>query len=183
VSSLRWTLVALLVASTFLVAAGVIAERSTADTHTEPVAARPQTPDDGGHRETDEAGHSEKGRVPASEAGEAGHAATSEGSSESERLLGIDLEATPLVVLAVLGGLAMAAAVAGGAGRRRAFLLAVAVIGLVWAALDVREVFHQLDESQTGVALIAIAVTALHIAVAGVSASLTRRESVLSYGA
>ena len=43
-------------------------------------------------------------------------------------------------------------------------LIAVALIAIAWAALDVREVVHQLDESRTGIAVIAIAVAVLHLA-------------------
>ena len=76
------------------------------------------------------------------------------------------------MVLAVLGGLALAALAASRIGLRRGFLLTVVVIGLAWAALDIREVVHQLDESRTGVAMVAMAVAALHLAVAAISGRL-----------
>jgi hypothetical protein len=53
-------------------------------------------------------------------------------------------------------------------------LLAIAAVALVWAILDVREVVHQLDESRTGVALIAMVVAVLHLAAAAVSGHLAR---------
>lgn len=153
-SRLRWTLVALLVASTALFAVGVIAERSDADTHVESAATTTEEGEaDGAH----------------AEAGESS-------ASEDERVLGVDLESTPLVVLAVLAGLGLAALAASRVGRLPGFLVAVVLIALTWAALDVREVFHQFDESRTGVAVVAITVALLHLAVAAVSGKLARQH-------
>ena len=165
-SRLRWTLVALLAASSALFAVGVTAERSEADTHA-PEAA--QTEAEGEAAET----HEEAGEAE-SEAGQA-EPASGETSSEDERVLGIDVESTPLVVLAVPAGLALAALTATRSGRLPGFLLAVALITLAWAALDVREVLHQLDESRTGVAIVAIIVAVLHLAAAAVSGRLAQQ--------
>jgi hypothetical protein len=179
-SRLRLTLVALLVASTALFAVGVIAERSTEDTHTEPAASH--AAESGSKTEESEGAHNERGESEganresgASEAtasGEAGHAESGAEKDESERLLGVDVESTPLIVLAVLAGLALAVLAASRAGQRRGFLLAVVAIGLAWAALDIREVVHQLDESHTSIAGIAIAVAAVHLAAAATSGLL-----------
>jgi hypothetical protein len=156
VSRLRWTLVALLVASTALFAVGVTAERSESDTHVESTSAQAQ----------------ETGAEPEGAHDETGAGET---DSEDERVLGIDLESTPLIVLAVLAGLGLAALTATQLGRRRSFLLALAAIALAWALLDVREVVHQLDESRTGIALIATSVAVLHLAAAAVSGRLARQ--------
>jgi hypothetical protein len=72
----------------------------------------------------------------------------------------------------VLAGLALAALAASRIGRARGFLFAVVVIGLAWAVLDIREVVHQLDESRTGVAVVAMAVAALHLGAAVISGQL-----------
>jgi hypothetical protein len=169
-SPLRWTLVALLVASTALFAVGVIAERSSRDTHTEPAAARPA--ETGNESGESEGAHNESGESEATTSGEAGDADSGAEKDESERLFGVDVESTPLVVVAVLAGLALAALAAGQIGLLRGFLLAVVVIALAWAALDIREVVHQLDESRTGVAVIAMAVAVLHLVVAAISGRL-----------
>jgi hypothetical protein len=169
-SPLRWTLVGLLVASTALFAVGVIAERSRTDTHTEPAAAH--AAETGGESGESAGAHSEGGESSATTSGEAGHVESTTGHAEGERLLGVDVESTPLVVLAVLAGLALAALAASRIGLARGFLLAVVLIGLAWAALDIREVVHQLDESRTAVAVVAMAVAALHLAVAAVSGRL-----------
>ena len=165
-SPLRRALVALLVAATTLFAIGVAVERSSTDTHAEPASAERTSED--AHAEGDEA----------AEDVEPGEAA--EQAEGGEELLGVDIESTPLVVLAVVAGLALAALSASGLGRRRSFLLAVTVIALAWAVLDVREVVHQLDESRTGVALLALAVAALHAAAAAVSWQLSRRTSMVA---
>jgi hypothetical protein len=86
--------------------------------------------------------------------------------------LGVDLESTPLIVLALITGLTLAALTATRVGRRRGFLLAVAAIALGWAVLDVREVVHQFGESRTGIALVAMTVAFLHLAAAAVSGRL-----------
>jgi hypothetical protein len=181
-SPLRWTLVALLVASTAVFAVGVITERSSTDTHNEPSASH--AAESGGGSGEPEGAHNESGESSATGAGETARAETSAESgaagAESERLLGIDVESTPLVILAVLAGLALAAFAASQIGLRPGFLLAVVVIGVAWAALDIREVVHQLDESRTGVAVIAIVVAALHLAVAAIGGRLATRAPATS---
>ncbi len=169
-SPLRWTLVGLLVASTALFAVGVIAERSGTDTHTAPAAAH--AGDTGGESSEPAGARGEGGASEATPSGETGHVESATEHAERERLLGVDVESTPLVVLAVLAGLALAALAASRIGLRRGFLLTVVVIGVAWAALDIREVVHQLDESRTGVAVVAMAVAALHLAVAAISGRL-----------
>ena len=158
-SRLRWILVALLVASTTLFAVGAIAERSTADTHTEPASVRT-------------AEHGEGGEV-------------GEHARRDEAVLGVDVESTPLVVLAVTLGLALAVLSATRFGLLAGVLAAIAVIALAWAALDVREAVHQADESRTGIALVAAGVAILHLAtaaVAGVLAVRARRAHTGSPG-
>jgi hypothetical protein len=166
-SQARTALVALLVLATALFAVGAIAERSQSDTHPEPAST-----------------HSEAGERPrahittAAAEGAQGENAEPTHADEGETLLGVDLESIPLLVLAVLAvlaGLGLAALCAGGPGERAGPLLAVALIVLAWAALDVREFDHQLDESNTGIALIAIAVAILHGAAAVIAARLAAR--------
>ena len=92
---------------------------------------------------------------------------------ESETLLGIDLESTPLVILAVLGSLALAAGV--WLRPDLGWLLALAGIAMgAFAILDVREFFHLLDESLEGIAVLAALVAVLHASAAVLA--LTPRE-------
>jgi hypothetical protein len=169
-SPLRWTLVALLVASTVVFDLGVIAERSGTDTHTEPAAAH--ATEAGGEAAEPEGAHHPSAESSVTASGEAAHA------DERERLLGVDAESTPLVVLAALAGLTLAAVAASRLGATRGFLRVVVIVGVTWAALDLREVIHQLDESRTAVAVIATAVAALHLAAATISGRLaSQRDS------
>jgi hypothetical protein len=147
-------LVALLAASTVLFAIGVIAERSDEDGHAEPAAI-----------ESSEASEPEN----AHEEGEV-HA------EEDEALLGVDVEATPLVVLAVLAALGLAALAGTRIGQLLGFLLAVVALALAWGLLDVREAIHQLDESRTGMAIVAIAVAVLHLSAAAVAGRLAHQR-------
>ena len=56
----------------------------------------------------------------------------------------------------------------------------VAAAMLVFAALDVREVFHQVDESRTGLAVLAGVVAALHLGAATAIGLLARGDGRLT---
>jgi hypothetical protein len=152
---LQLALAALLVAATAVFAAGAIAERSQPDTHAESA-----TREAGAHREVGEASE----RPPAGE--QAGAA---------DAVFGVDAESVPLIALAAIGGLGLAAVAAGSPGRRTGVLLAIAAITLAWTALDVREAAHQLDESRTGIAVAAILAAVLHLAAAILAGALAAR--------
>lgn len=152
----RW-LAALIAVAATLFAIGVSIEKS--DTHTEPADV---------HLEGESAEGEGSESAEAAEGGEA-HA---EGE-EDEKLLGIDLESTPLIVAAVVASLALAA----GAWTRpdsRALLALISIAMLAFAVLDIREVAHQLDEDETGIALLAALVALLHLAAAGLAWRLER---------
>jgi hypothetical protein len=59
----------------------------------------------------------------------------------------------------------------------RLILLLVAGLGLVFAAGDGRELVHQLDESNAGIATIAAVLIGLHLAVAPLAAALFLRSA------
>src|SRR5262245_12813050 len=121
-SGLRLTLVALLVIATALFAAGVIAERSQTEGRTEPASVR-------AHQSGESAGEAEGADAEGREAHGAAEGQPSSAHSEArETLLGVDIESTPLIVLAAIAGLALAALVASPLGRRPAVLLAIAAI-------------------------------------------------------
>jgi hypothetical protein len=171
-SAMRTVLVVLLAAATALFAVGVIAERSQAH---EPTSAEAQA--NGESTRESPAAHEQEQTETSGEAQEAGETgdAPETHTEASEAVLGVDIESTPLIVLAVVVGLALAALVASRFGRLPGVLTAVALIAIAWAALDVREVVHQLDESHPGVALVAVSVAVLHLAAAAVSGSLAHR--------
>lgn len=158
-------LATLITIATALFIVGVIIERSQPGQHTgERVEQSHQTTES----------HSEEGGGE----GEGSHAtsAPSEPAQETHeepRLLGINPESTPLVVLASIASLLLVAAVLRWPNTA-ALLALVALAMLAFAALDVREVVHQLDEDHTGIAILAAIVAALHFAAAGVAAMQTR---------
>jgi Flp pilus assembly protein TadB len=89
------------------------------------------------------------------------------------RPLGIDVEAAPFVALVAVASLALALA-AWLRPRAAALLALVAAAMLAFAVLDVREVFHQVDESRAGLAMLAGAVAALHVSAAVVAGRMAR---------
>jgi hypothetical protein len=117
-----------------------------------------------GHRETPtESGHS--GESAAQLASEKKH---------GERVFGIDIESPALVIAAVAVSLLLAAAlwITGSVFAP----LALAGFALVASIFDVREVFHQIDESRTNLTVIAAIVAALHLAVLAGALGLARRS-------
>jgi hypothetical protein len=93
------------------------------------------------------------------------------GETHSEKIAGVDPESWPLVGTVI----AVSLLVAFGVYRRRSgWLVAAIVLGLAFAAADVCELAHQLQESRTTVAMIAGASIALHLLVA-LGAAAARR--------
>ena len=175
----RALLVALLVLSTVGFVVGVSVEKSSADSHDEPAATATGSGEAGEGGEAQSGGGAESAEQHASEAAgeeahsEPGSGETAEKGGEDATLLGVDLEATPFVALAAALSLALALAVWLRAGW--GLLLGVVAVGMVvFAVVDVREVFHQLDEDKDGLALLAALVAALHLAAAGVALWLGR---------
>jgi hypothetical protein len=153
---LRAALAALVVAATAAFVTGVALERHSRGDHHEASAAR-----------SEPAGGEEPGESGESHAETPAHPSE---TAEELRPLGIDVEAWPFVALAAIASLALLAAAL--VRPRAAVLLALAM--LAFAALDVREVAHQLDEDDAGLATLAGAVAALHLAAAAVAAAMLR---------
>jgi hypothetical protein len=136
-----------------------------------------------------EEGESGESAEPAEpEGGESAHGEESKGEAEhaekhgGEKLLGLDPEATGLVVAAVIVSLLLALAVWLRPGQR-AVLLLVAAAMLLFGALDVREAVHQADESNTGLVLLASAIAVLHLGAAAVAVySLEARGRMPAHG-
>jgi hypothetical protein len=110
-----------------------------------------------------EAGHSEADE----------HAVTGGEGVEASKVLGLDVEATPFVVLGVVASLALAA-VAWRSPRSSVFL-GVAGFALFFAVLDVAEVSHHVSDDSTGLAVLAGGVAALHLSASAVAATSVRR--------
>jgi hypothetical protein len=107
----------------------------------------------------------------AAERGEADEGAAESRSAQELRPLGVDVEAWPFVALAAAASLALAVA-AVARPRAVALLVVVAAAMLAFAALDVREVVHQLDEDRTSLTVLAAAVAALHLGAAAVAGAM-----------
>jgi hypothetical protein len=80
------------------------------------------------------------------------------------KLLGINPEAMGLVIVAVSASVLLGLAI--WCRRLAALLAAIAGFGLVFAALDVREVLHQVEESRANLIVIASVLIGLHLLVA-----------------
>jgi hypothetical protein len=155
---------ALLIASAAAFATGATIERHTTSSESQ-LMQQEQHPEAGA-----------PGEKPASAEGAAGGETSAVHAAEhsSENLFGINPEATGLVVIAVVISLLLAALIL----TMRSPLVAagVALAMLVFTALDIREVTHQLNESHPGLAALAATIAALHLA-AGAAALLTIRAS------
>jgi hypothetical protein len=98
------------------------------------------------------------------------------GETHSERLRGLDPEATGLVVVAVVVSLILALAV-WHRPDHTLLLLLVAVAMLAFAALDIREAIHQGEESNGSLLLLASLVAALHLSAGALALYLSRLSS------
>lgn len=151
---------ALLIASAAAFATGVTIEHHTASSESQPAQQHAEAGTPGESPASGEGAAS--GESPATHAAEHG----------SENLLGINPEATGLVVIAVAVSLLLAALILTVGSPLLA--AGVALTMLAFTALDVREVTHQLNESHSGLAALAATIAVLHLA-AGAAALLTTR--------
>jgi hypothetical protein len=159
---LRAALVLLLVGSGLLFAIGSTIERH--QHHNEQPAAT--------------AGNGESGGSGGESGSEGSNAHVEKSHGEAGvKILGVNTESLALTIVAVVASLLLALAV--WLGRwSRPLLLLVAGFGLVFAAGDARELVHQLDESNAGIATIAaILIGLLHLAVAALATALFLRSA------
>lgn len=149
---------ALLVLATVFFVWGAAAEHSS---HTEASHETATTPEGHGSRET------------AGERTNESSTPSGESHSESEyRPLGINLESTPLIVAGAVISLLLAGLVAWRPSKGS--LLAVVLLGAAFALVEVVEVVHQFDVSNTGLTLLALAACATHALVAFLGANEVR---------
>lgn len=165
--SQRALLVALILVATAAFVLGTSIERNSEDDHH---VDSPPTVESGREGSETQAEHDEGAEAAHVEAGAEGEEAE---PSEELRPLGIDVEAAPFVALAAVGSLLLALGV-WMRPRWLALLLATAAAMIAFAALDVREVFHQSDESNTGLALLAALVAGAHLCAATVAVLMAR---------
>ena len=88
-------------------------------------------------------------------------------------MLGINTESPAAVAAAI----AVSVAVAVGLWflRRRWLALLTVACGVIFAVFDVAEITHQIDESRTGLAVLAAAIAAVHVAAAATAGLSNRR--------
>jgi uncharacterized membrane protein len=141
----------LLVVSAVLFAIGTAIERSQRDEHAEPAQSLT-------HVEGEEGGESGE------EAGQQGEAT---GGESGEEIAGVDTESVPAIVLGVAVSLGLAAGLWW--RRTRRWLFVVAVFGLVFAAADARELAHQVNESNAGIAVIAASLLIIHLLISALA--------------
>ena len=96
-----------------------------------------------------------------------------EANEASEEILGINPESTGAIAAAVVLSLVLAAAL--WFWGTPAVLIVAAVFALLFAALDLREVAHQLSEARSGLAAIALLAAVLHVGVAVIAGLALRR--------
>jgi Flp pilus assembly protein TadB len=174
-TDVRALLVGLIVLATIGFVIGTAIERNAGESTHETAAhvkAEGQSPES--HRE----GSSESEATHAAEGASGEGTATESGSHERHaelKPLGVDIEAAPFVALAAAASLALAL---GGWLRPHLVILlfALAAAMAVLAALDVREVFHQSDESRTGLAALAGVIAALHLGAAVAAGVMGQRS-------
>jgi hypothetical protein len=159
---LRALLAVLLATSGVLFAVGSTIERHQHSTehHAETTPASTE-----GHSEADE----DTGTEGGSGATQQVTAARESGHESGVTILGIDTESVELAVLATLASLALALLVWSGRWSRPVLAVVVA-FALVFVAGDARELAHQLDEGNDGLAALVIVLIALHAAVCAVAA-------------
>lgn len=146
----RWLLGALLIAAAALFAVGAASEKS---------------------------GHTENSTtVESAEHNESGEQAVPVESTEtSEKVLGLNLESTPLVVLAV--AISVALAVATWLTQHKLVLLTAGLFAIAFAVLDIAEFVHQVDKSAAGLAVLAAIIAVLHLAAAFIAERRWRTTS------
>jgi hypothetical protein len=171
----RGPLALLVVAATAAFVVGTAIERNSGADHHDTAAKVARPPGKAG---ATEGTHAEAGgESPAAHAKEtsAGSSSASAEKPHAElRPLGIDIEAWPFVALAALAAVGLV--LASWLRPQLAPLLGLAAVTmLAFAALDIREVLHQHDLAQNGLAVLAGGIAVLHIAAAVVAATMASR--------
>lgn len=164
---------ALLVAATILFVVGTTIERSQANTgaHQEANAVEQPAGEAAEHNEAEAA----EGQANTAAEGVEQHRSTGE---SGEELLGINPESAGLTAVVAVVSLLLAALLVVRPGK--GLLVTVVVVGLVFAALDVREVAHQANESNAGLLVMALITGLLHLSVAVVAAAGLRSPSAVA---
>lgn len=164
--SRRHTAAFLLIPATIVFAVGISAERFLVD---EAFVALPAESADTANTESSEEEATESQTEETTEPHD-------EATEASETILGINPESTAAIAAAVVISLLLAVAL--WFSDTPGVLIVAAIFALLFAALDLREVVHQLQESRISLVVIALAAALLHGAVVVLAGlSLTQRSS------
>lgn len=145
----------LLVATAVLFVIGVTAEDDNHNEASEAVVDQPSGESGDSRAEAEESEEGHVGEGPAAE-GDEGH----DEETEDETVLGVDAESPATVTLAVFASLVLAAGL--WFTNRRSVAIATVVVAALFALFDIAEVSHQLDESRTGLAILAVVIAVGH---------------------
>ncbi len=161
----RWLLSVLLIVGAALFVVGVAAERNGGSDHHDEVAITSTS--------ANSSNEAAEGHTEGDESTEAIGAEAHQG--EDETVLGLSLESNTLVTAGVIVSLLLALA----AWRygKRPILIAAGIFACAFAALDIAEVRHQIERSETGIAVLAGVVTAVHLAAAYAAAQRITRPT------
>ncbi|MGH2616627.1 MAG: hypothetical protein ACRDJC_15425 [Thermomicrobiales bacterium] len=185
-ASLQAAAAILLVLATIIFVIGITAERSlageTAETRqsesaaatSDEVSEEPASEGAENHEEGEEAERTSEVGVQVASEPEGGEA-EEHADEASETILGVNPESTTAVAAAVAISLLLAAAL--WFWGTPAVLVIAAGFALLFAALDVREVLHQVNESRGGLAAVALVAAALHVGVAIVAGLALARQN------
>ena len=147
----------LLVVTAALFVVGVAVEGNT---HAEPSTEQSGTAAEQPAGESGGAHQEEGGESPTVEGGTGGGDAGHHASAGGETVLGIDAESPATVSLVVLLSVALAAGL--WFTTRRWIAVAAALAAGLFAVVDIAEFFRQLDESRTGLAILAMTIAVGH---------------------
>ena len=157
----RLTMVVLLVGSAALFTISAPVERSGGgDTHSTATEAAATSAHDEGAEASKGSSHDEGSEARERAERSGGGTAQETGTGEERRVLGVNPESTPILAVAVLGMLLLAAAIAWRPSR--ALIGAAALVALLFAVLDGVEISHQISENRAGVAVLAGLILMLH---------------------
>ena len=181
-ASLRRTAALLLVLATVVFMIGVIAERSMAgeSSETRPSQTVSASSSEQSEKAAEGADSHDEGEA-AEGTGEEGHTDVAtephtEANETRETILGINAESTGVIAAAVIISLLVAASV--WFWGTPAVLVVAAGMALLFAAFDLREVAHQLNEARTNLVVIALLTAVLHASAAVVTGlALTHRSA------
>jgi hypothetical protein len=118
-------------------------------------------------------GAAESGESSGHRAAEGTHQAGAGEREEEFKPFGVDIEAAPFIALAAVASFALAL-VAWLRPRTIALLALIGIAMLAFAVLDVREIVHQTNESNTGLAILAAIIALLHLAAAAIATLMIR---------